>query len=351
LNRFAAIGFLTHAIGDSLRRYRAASYDRRAAATSEGHMPSVLRSQDASRAMTHDIHVVTPYRLDLTVSALRRMASNLVDVYTSEGHYLRALGGFAEPIIVSVTQARADVLAVSVRGSADDAERALASVRRMLGIALDLSDFERHARAIPWLAPLACRMRGLKPPRYPELFEACANAIVFQQLSLYSASAIMRRLVLALGTTVELDGVPLAVFPSVEVFLGADDAVLRAAGLSAGKLATLRRAGEAIASGAMSETMLEARSSADAALLLRGIKGIGPWTAAVILLRGLGRLDMFPGNDSSVAANLALVAGERVDVGPVVETLGSQRGMLYFCLLLARLEARGEIGRASNMAR
>jgi DNA-3-methyladenine glycosylase II len=314
-------------------------------------MPSVPRSQDASRATTHVIQVVTPYRLDLTVSVLRRMATNLVDVYTSDGHYLRALGGFAGPVIVSVTQSRADALAVSISGSTGDAEPALASVRRMLGVERDLSDFERHARAIPWLAPLARRMRGLKPPRYPELFEACANAIVFQQLSLYSASAIMRRLVLALGTTVELDGVSLAVFPSVEAVLGADDAVLRATGLSAGRLATLRRAGESIASGAISETMLEARSSEDAALLLRGIKGIGPWTAAVILLRGLGRLDVFPGDDSSVAANLALVAGERVDTGPVVETLGSQRGMLYFCLLLARLEARGEIGRASSTAR
>ena len=94
--------------------------------------------------------------------------------------------------------------------------------------------------------------------------------------------------------------------------------------------------------------MLEERSSADAVLLLRGVKSIGPWTAAVILLRGIGRLDMFPGNDSGVAANLALVAGERVDAVPVVETLGSQRGMLYFCLLLARLEARGEIGRAGD---
>ena len=314
-------------------------------------MPSVPRSNDASRVTTHEIHVVTPYRLDLTVSALRRMASNLVDVYTPDGRYLRALGGFAEPVIVSVTQPRADALAVSVRGRIGDTEPALASVRRILGTERDLSDFERHAGAIPWLAPLERRMRGLKPPRYPTLFEACACAIVFQQLSLYSASAIMRRLILALGTTLDYDGVPLAVFPGFEVVLGADDAVLRAAGLSAGKLATLRRVAEAIASGALSEAMLEARSSTDAASLLRDIKGIGPWTAAVILLRGLGRLDVFPGNDSSVAANLALVAGERVDAGPVVDTLGSQRGMLYFCLLLARLEARGEIGRASDVAR
>jgi len=351
LNRFVATGFLTHVIGDSLRRYRASSYDRRAAATSEGHVQSVPGSKGASRVTTHEIQVLTPYRLDLTVSALRRMASNLVDVYTADGRYLRALGGFAEPVIVSVTQPRADALAVSVRGRIGDTEGALASVSRMLGIERDLSDFERYAGTIPWLAPLARRMRGLKPPRYPTLFEACACAIVFQQLSLYSASAIMRRLILALGTAIEFDGVPLAVFPGFEVVLGADDAVLRAAGLSASKVATLRRVAEAIATGALSEAMLEARSSTDAESLLRGIKGIGPWTAAVILLRGLGRLDVFPGNDSSVAANLALVTGERLDAGPVLETLGSQRGMLYFCLLLARLEARGELGRASDVAR
>jgi DNA-3-methyladenine glycosylase II len=311
----------------------------------------VPQSQDGPGITIDEIRVVTPYRLDLTVSALRRMATNPVDVYTDDGRYLRALGHFAEPLIVSVSQSRADALTVSVMGKADDTEKVLLVVRRMLGTERDLSDFQQHARAIHWLAPLEQRMRGLKPPRYPTLFEACANAIVFQQVSLQSASAIMRRLILALGTRVELNGVALTMFPSVEAFLGADDAVLRTAGLSGAKLATLRRTGEGIATGAISEAMLDARSSVDAGHLLREIKGIGAWTAAVILLRGLGRLDVFPGDDSSVAANLALVAGETMDIGPALETLGSQRGMLYFYLLLARLEARDEIGRASTEAR
>lgn len=81
------------------------------------------------------------------------------------------------------------------------------------------------------------------------------------------------------------------------------------------------------------------------------IKGIGPWTATVILLRGLGRLDVFPMNDSSVARNLTLVAGGiPFDVAATLEALGAQRGMLYYHLLLARLEARGEVGRASGPA-
>jgi len=140
------------------------------------------------------------------------------------------------------------------------------------------------------------------------------------------------------------------VFPKAERFLAAKDAALRAAGLSANKLATLRRAAEAIASGALTEAMLDELPSDDAAVLLQDIKGIGPWTAALILLRGLGRIDVIPGNDSGVRANLDRFAGKRVTMASLVEQLGTQRGMVYFCLLLARLEARGEIGRASDVS-
>lgn len=305
-------------------------------------------------ATTHAMHVGVPFRLDLTVSALRRTSTNLVDVYTRDGRYVRALGGFGGPVIVSVAQSAPDALVVSITGidgGGEETARVLATIRRILGTEQDVSEFHRRAQTVSWLMPLAQRLRGLKPPRYPALFEACANAILFQQVSLHAASAIMRRVLLATGARVEHDGVSLVVFPSVEQFLATDDAVLRQAGVSDGKLATLRRASEAIATGDLSEMALSELPSTDAAAVLRGIKGIGAWTAAVILLRGFGRLDVFPRDDSGVAANVARVAGERLDVAPIAESLGAQRGMLYFCLLLARLEERGELGKVSEVAR
>jgi DNA-3-methyladenine glycosylase II len=308
------------------------------------------RSRAKSGVHTREIRVKPPFRLDLTVSALRRTPTNVVDVYTADGRYLRALDGRTKPVIVSVTQPARDALSVSVKGGRADIVRAVACVRRILGTDRNLSAFHRRARGVPWLAPLARRMRGLRPPRYPELFEACTNAIVFQQVSLDAASAIMRRLLRVVGTEVEHEGVPLVVFPPAERFLAGKDVTLRAAGLSASKLAALRRAAEAIASGALTEAMLDELPSEVAALLLQGIKGIGPWTAALILLRGLGRIDVIPGADSGVRANLARFAGKRVTAASIAEQLGAQRGMVYFCLLLARLEARGEIGRASDVA-
>jgi DNA-3-methyladenine glycosylase II len=176
------------------------------------------------------------------------------------------------------------------------------------------------------------------------------NADVFQQLSVHAASAIMRRLVVAAGEAVVVDGmpVPLYVFPGPERLQRVKDERLRAMGLSASKVATLRRVAEALASGDLDAARLEQCTSPDAAAMLRGVKGIGPWTAAVILLRGLGRLDVFPANDASVAGNIALAAGSApLDIQRVLDQLGPQRGMLYFHLLLGRLEARGEIARPS----
>jgi DNA-3-methyladenine glycosylase II len=297
----------------------------------------------------YEVDVVVPYRLDLTVSVLRRLSTNIVDVLTPQGEYIRALAGFREPVVVRVVQRRPDALAVTIEGAAAEHIQALAIVRRMLGVDRELSHFDRAAKRVSWLRPLAIRMRGVKPPRYPTLWEACVNAIVFQQVSLVAASSISRRMIMALGVPIERDDIALRAFPSAETFQGASDDVLRSAGLSANKLGALRRVADALQSGALDEAALEERPSPEAAALLARIKGIGPWTATVILLRGLGRLDVFPMNDTSVASNLAFVAGAvgPIDVGRVLVALGPQRGMLYYHLLLARLEARGEVGRAS----
>ena len=311
-------------------------------------MPST-QTRPTSWHSRHEISVASPYRLDFTVSALRRLSTNIVDVFTSDGQYIRALGTPRGPVVARVTQVNPEGLTITVDGDPREHERALALVKRMLGMERDVAPFGRAAEGIPWLGPLAQRMRGVRPPRYPTLWEASVNAIVFQQLSLLAASAIVRRLIVGLGRSVDSDGVALYTFPSAESFLGAEDDVLRAAGLSVGKLSTLRRVAEALEAGTLNEAMLEERASPDAVTLLHGIKGIGPWTATVILLRGLGRLDVFPMNDSSVARNLAMVSGsDRIDIRDTLRALDPQQGMLYYHLLLARLEARNDLGRASG---
>ena len=293
----------------------------------------------------YELPVAEPYRLDLTASVLRRLSTNGVDVLAPDGAYRRALQVAGDPLLVRVTSEKPGALTVTLEGARRGHPVALQTVRRMLGADVTLKEFARAAARIPWLRPLARRMRGVKPPRYPTLWEACVNAIVFQQVSIHAASAILQRYVVALGSPFELlEGVTLHAFPDAEVTLRAGDDELRAVGLSANKIATLRRVGEALGSGTLDERMLEERTSSEAAAKLTSIKGIGPWTATVILLRGLGRLDVFPMNDSGVAGGVAFAGGSLPELESVLDELGSQRGMLYYHLLLARLEARGELG-------
>jgi len=289
------------------------------------------------------VPVASPYRLDLTVNVLRRLSTNVVDRFDG-GTYVRALDGFSGPTVVEVRQSADDALDVLVDAPLGEEARALAAVRRMLAVDREMRGFDRAAARVPWFAPLAKRMRGVKPPRYPTLWEACVNAVVFQQVSLAAAGAILRRVVEALGMQTERAGAVLYAFPTPAAYLAAPAAILGGAGLSVAKIATLRRVGEALGSGALDEAMLEERPSPAAGELLCGLKGIGPWTAAIVLLRGLGRLDVFPMNDSGVARSLSLaMPGKPVDLDATLETLGPWRGMLYYHLLLARLDAQGEL--------
>jgi DNA-3-methyladenine glycosylase II len=276
-----------------------------------------------------------PFRLDLTSDALRRLASNVVDVVSADGVLYRALHDERGAALVAVRQH--DRHSIEVRATGRYADRWLPVVARMLGTAVDLRDWYARTRSVAWLRPIAIALRGVKPPRYPTLWEACAHAILFQQISIFAAAAIMRRAVEALGEPITAGGIRTVVFPPPERWLEANQSVLRAAGLSANKVAHVRATAAAFVDRSVDEKELEALPTPEAAQRLCRLQGIGPWSAALVLLRGLGRLDTFPERDSGVARSLAMVAGHHVDEPSLLRNLGPVRGMLYYHLLLARL--------------
>jgi DNA-3-methyladenine glycosylase II len=280
--------------------------------------------------------VRTPFRLDLTADALRRLASNAVDVVTNDGTYLRAFTSDGNAAVLRVIQSEPSALHVQAAGMR--AERARDLCVRMLGTDVDLRQWRQRAAKVPWVARLASALWGLRPPRYPTLWEACAHAIVFQQISISAASAIMYRVVTALSAPVTVGEVTLRPFPAPTALLEVHDRELRAAGLSANKTGHLRAVAEALERGDITEEEIERLPTIQAAERLVQLRGIGPWSAAVVLLRGFGRLDTFPLRDSGVARTAALLSGNsHIDLDDVLARLGPKRGMLYYHLLLGRL--------------
>jgi DNA-3-methyladenine glycosylase II len=281
-----------------------------------------------------------PFRLDLTANVLRRLSTNVVDVLTPDGVFVRAL---EDGSILEVTSVARNLVEAHLIGRRPARPRAVkALVTRMFGLDRDLTPFYRAVRAVPWLAALARRMRGVKPPRYPSLWEAIVNAVVFQQVSLVAASAILCRLIEALARPVAYRDATLYPFPSPEAFLRTPIERLRGCGLSASKAHALHELGRAIPVGTLDERVLESLPTAEVLERLVSLRGIGPWTASVVALRGLGRLDVFPLGDAGIGRTLpALAGGRAVELAELLAKLGEQRGMLYYHVLLGRLEADG----------
>lgn len=282
------------------------------------------------------LYPAAPYRLDLTAQALRRVTNNIVDVVSPDGTYVRALSSDDGIDFVSVRQTQGESLDVRITGPRAGARAD--TVVRMLGTDVDLDRWYRRVEAFPWLAALTEELRGMKPPRYPDLWEALCNGIVFQQLSIAAASTIMLRLVELLSEPLEHAGVPLRAFPGPDRLMRADDEELAAVGLSRQKVAYLRNAADAVTSRAIVAEHIESLPSEAASAELQKVAGIGRWSAANILLRGFGRLDVFPLGDSGAEQNIKTLSGDPgIRLDDILATLGDMRGMLYFHLLLGKL--------------
>ena len=305
--------------------------------------PSTRRKRSVREAI---VPVRTPYRLDLTAVVLRRLSTNVVDTFEG-GTFRRLLGDPAAPTLLSVEQSAPDALTVRLDGPAGGNGGALdpaALVCRLLGTEVDLSPFYAGAASVPWLNRIAAAARGVRPPRYPSLWETICNAIVYQQISIHAAGAILRRTIECCARPVEANGVRLYPFFAPRTILAAARDDLRAAGLSVNKVDALKAVAAAIESGELDETALEPLPTPQLVESLVAHKGIGPWTAAVVALRGFGRLDVFPMKDSGATALLRSLSGNpNIEVEPIIEALAPQQGMLYYHLLLGRLAATGEV--------
>ncbi|MDQ6933416.1 MAG: hypothetical protein M3160_09625 [Candidatus Eremiobacteraeota bacterium] len=281
-------------------------------------MPRALIRHSAAQ---YSVPVVEPYRLDLTVDALRRIGSNVVDVVAKDGRYLRA---FEDGTVIAARQRRPDAIMLSISGAAPDSTVQLVS--RMLGANVQLKPWYRGSKKFPWLGTLSSNLRGLKPPRYPTLWEALAHAVIFQQISIFAAASIMRRVIELLAKPVAYSGVTLYPFPPAQTFLDCSAEMLRAAGLSLNKVIALHAIAREVVEGTVNPDQLTQ------------LRGIGPWSAAVVRLRGLGDLSVFPLKDSGVARSVRLLSGHQgVDIDELLAGLGAQRGMLYYHLLLGRM--------------
>ena len=146
-------------------------------------------------------------------------------------------------------------------------------------------------RRDPGLAPLLEQFPGMRAPGHWSLYEAAIRAIVGQQVSTVAARSICGRLAAA-----TCDDPAHPVFPGAGAIADLDDSHFPMPGRRRDSLRTL--CGQ-----------LRGREDALDLAALEQVPGVGPWTLAMVAMRGSGDPDIFPDRDLGLEKAWQAIAG------------------------------------------
>ena len=315
--------------------------------------PGSAKQRSNDDRLTFSIVPIAPFRLDFTAWALRRRSQNIIDRW--DGTTYRRVVLFGDvPIEVAVRQSEpcdAPRLQVTLTGPGlrpEFKEKAKRLADKMFGLRVDLAPFYKMASHDAQLLLLVDKFRGVKPPRFPTIFETLANAFACQQLSLTVGLGMLSRMACACGLSLELDGETNYAFPRPEDVLKLKPEAIRELGFSANKARAFLELADNLVSGRINFDSLEKMDNETVIASLLEIRGIGRWTAEYVLLRGLKPLNVFPGDDVGARNRLAKWSGckEPLDYEGVARaTKGWEpyAGVVYFHMLLEGLSEAGQL--------
>jgi len=296
------------------------------------------------------LSTASPFRLDLTSWALRRREKNAVDRWDGS-RYTRVIAVDSSPVRLTVTQETTGaepVLIVSLHPGAGDQLREDTGllVQKILGLTVDLQPFYVLARDNELLRRLVEQFSGVRPPRFPSVFEALVNSIACQQVTLDLGIILLNRLSERFGPSVDDQGTIQHGFPAPTDLAEADEETIRQLGFSHQKARAIRELAADVVADRLDLASLESMTNREAVDYLSTIRGIGRWSAEYVLLRGLGRLDTFPGDDVGAQNNLQrlfhLVDKPNYEqIRDLTSPWHPYEGLVYFHLLLEKLQTKG----------
>ncbi len=209
--------------------------------------------------------------------------------------------------IVSLQPARDHVRCVLTLEDFRDLTSAITRCRRLLDLDADPQAVMEVLARDAFLAPVVARAPGQRIPGTVDVTELAVRVVLGQQVSTKAAQTHARRLVTAYGRPLQdSQGGLTHTFPSVDELAEFDPTDLAVPGARRRSLAALI---DSLADGSIS---LDIGCDWDRARQqLLALPGIGPWTAELIAMRGLGDPDAFPATDLGVR-----VAAEQVGLPP-----------------------------------
>ncbi len=299
---------------------------------------------------------IPPFRLEFTVWGLRRRRQNIIDQWKNR-LYKRVLVIGNRRIGISIHQSGSTLkpsLQIKLSKKVSDiAQKAFVKqfVAKLLGTQVSLEQFYMFSNQDRALGSIVLKYVGFKPPRFISVFEAAVNGICCQQLSLTAGIILLNRLAMLCSEPVENDGELMYAFPEPEEIAKLKMRQLKQLGFSTNKAKTLLELAKKVAGGDVNLESFDALDDEKVISEICELRGLGRWTAEYMLLRGLGRLQIYPGDDIGFQNGLKhwLQFKCKMDYSVVKKIMKRWQpygGMIYFHMLLERLSREKLISNA-----
>jgi DNA-3-methyladenine glycosylase II len=231
-----------------------------------------------------------PYSLAASTAFLEGFTPAAYTGSRSAGHLHMAFvaDGSQQSVGVCVQERDGRILG-EIYGQADS--RAVRSqVMRILSLDVDGSGFSLVGERDPVIGRIQARYAGLRPVLFYSPYEAAAWSLISQRIRITQAARIKARMAHELGTSVSIHGEPEYAFPAPQRLLG----VTAFTGLFGRKVEYLHGLALATLDGTLDAARLRQLTVDQALAQLKRLLGIGDFSADLIVLRGVGKVDMLP---------------------------------------------------------
>jgi DNA-3-methyladenine glycosylase II len=188
----------------------------------------------------------------------------------------------------------------------------------------DLRPFYAIAESDPCFTPILRQLYGLHQVRFPTPFENACWAILTQRTPMPAAQMMKQSLIERFGGSMVIGNHRYDAFPSADSMASASETELEALLNNHRKAEYICAASRAFSQ--FDEPSLRTGDYDTVEKSLLAIKGIGPWSASFVMLRGLGRMERIPLGEGRLNEVFARVYGPLAKIEAVAAQYGQYQG-------------------------
>jgi DNA-3-methyladenine glycosylase II len=202
---------------------------------------------------------------------------------------------------VGIRQVAPEELELTIEARPDAVDAAVRQVARMASCDHDGAAFAALGDRDPVLRRLIAAAPGLRPPLFASPYEAAVWCLLTHRRSRRHGTALRDRIAREHGVRFEIGGRELWAMPEPERLLGVDVVP----GLPEDQLVRVHAVAEAALDGRLDVDRLTAMEPDAAMADLERIRGIGPFSSALVVVRACGLSDVLPLNEPRSRAAVA----------------------------------------------